>query len=200
MKGRLADAWSGQAGDQAEVAGLGCRQEGLPQGTAPAALSPLAVPQAGGTPGTWLLAFTGGNGAVSGARLSSDSSAPSRWSQGSSPGTAGPGSSPASGQGWGWGQARHTSAHSRLPLPRHSPPTPCPGPQAGPGMPGPISALRGGGVWSCWALPAHQLNCDVCDEFPRLTLLVTFNPLSAASRSTKQPPGTSRRYSLSGVS
>lgn len=74
-------------------------------------------------------------------------------------------------------------------------PTPsCPGAWA---VPAHFSAMLGreGG-----SLPAHQLNCGVCDKCPQLTLLVTFNPLFAASRSTKQPPGTSRRYSLSGVS
>lgn len=74
-------------------------------------------------------------------------------------------------------------------------PTPsCPGPWA---VLAHFSPMLGGEVGS---LPAYQLNCGVCDKCPQLTLLVTFNPLFAASRSTKQPPGTSRRYSVSGVS
>lgn len=126
---RLAHTWREQAGDRARAAGLGCRQEGSPEGMVPC--SPFSARCAPGWWDPWdmALGLTGGSGAVTGVWLNSDSPAPSRWSQGPSPGRAGPGrSSPAPGQGWGWGQDRHTSAHSCPPLPRHSPSTPYPCP------------------------------------------------------------------------
>lgn len=183
-------------GRRGRQAGPGCRQQGGAAGrkghSGQGPCSPVAVSCAPGWWHPWDMALgpTGGSGAVTGVQLNLDSPEPSRWSQGSSPGRAGPGSSPVLGQGRGWGQAEHISAHHCLgtahPLLPWSLGCPSPfEPRAG----------RGGG-----SLPAHQLNCGVCDKCPQLTLLVTFNPLFAASRSTKQPPGTSRRYSLSGVS
>lgn len=90
----------------------------------------------------------------------------------------------------GMGQAEHIRAHHCLGTAHHLLPWSL-------GYPSPFQphAGRGGG-----SLPAYQLNSGFCEKCPQLTLLVTFNPLFAASQSTKQLPGTSRRYSLSGVS
>lgn len=192
--------------------GTGHRQQGWAAGRkghlrawSPAALSPPAVPQAGGTLGTWLLASPVETGLSQGLGSTLIPQHP--------PG--GLKACPQAGLDLGTALLRDRDGNGDgdrpgTPVPTHAchcpgtaHPLPVPPPGLAQGHPSPFqphSVRGGGGVQSFCTLPAHQFNCDVCDKFPRLTLLVTFNPLFAASRSTKQPPGTSRRYSLSGVS
>lgn len=84
--------------------------------------------------GTWPRC---GSGAVTGVHLNLDSPELSRWSQVSSPGRAGAGSSPVLGQGWGWDRlstSEPTTAWAQ-------PTTSCPGPWA---IPAHFSPMLGG--------------------------------------------------------
>lgn len=104
----------GRVGGQ--VLGTGSRA-GLQAGRVTSGQGPCSPVGVSCAPGWWdpldvALGPTGGSGAVTGVHLNLDSPEPSMWSQGSSPGRAGPGSSPVLGQGWG--QAEHISAHHCL--------------------------------------------------------------------------------------
>jgi len=189
--------------------GTGPRQQGWAAGRrgllgtrTPAALSPSAAPRAGGALGTWLLASPMETGLSQGLGSTLIPRCPPRGLKARPQAGLDLGAAPLRGRdGDGDRPGTPVPAPARCCMDTAHPlPAPSPGLAQGHLSPFQPHVARGGGIWSFFALPTHPPNCDVCDKFPQLTLLVTFNPLFAASRSTKQPPGTSRRYSLSGVS